>query len=357
MKSDAVMDTLGEQKPIIPLGSMVLVTAANGLIASHASDQLLATGYRVRGTVRNLNKNSWMLSLFSDRYGPGRFELAEIPDITAPRVWDECMKGVSAVAHTVSTLTFAVGDLDETLENELPLHLSLLEAARSANVKSVAMISSAWAAYTPDVSRSLTVTEASWNDEAVKLAWDRGEPLEKKGMSRFMALKTMVEKETWKWVDEKEPSFTFNTLLIDTVMGESVDPKHQGLRSTAAMVCWPWEGQGIGMMNMMQPQWHFDAGDSGRLFVAALTLPGVDRERLFGFGARYSWFRVARILKDLYPEKEIADGLVNLGWDQTDVPPRKRAEALLQRLGQGGFTTLEQSVKAAAKSWIASNES
>ncbi|GKZ52116.1 hypothetical protein AbraIFM66951_000537, partial [Aspergillus brasiliensis] len=37
----------------LPKGALILVTGANGFIASHVSDQLLQMGYRVRGTVRS----------------------------------------------------------------------------------------------------------------------------------------------------------------------------------------------------------------------------------------------------------------------------------------------------------------
>ena len=37
-------------------GSSVLVTSVNGFIGSHVADQLLARGYHVRGTVRDVAK-------------------------------------------------------------------------------------------------------------------------------------------------------------------------------------------------------------------------------------------------------------------------------------------------------------
>lgn len=40
----------------IPKNALVVVTGANGFIASHVVDQLLLAGYRVRGTVRNTEK-------------------------------------------------------------------------------------------------------------------------------------------------------------------------------------------------------------------------------------------------------------------------------------------------------------
>jgi len=49
---------------IIPPSFLTLVTAANGLIASHIVDTLVAHHCRVRGTVRSLARAQWMLPLF-----------------------------------------------------------------------------------------------------------------------------------------------------------------------------------------------------------------------------------------------------------------------------------------------------
>ena len=70
--------------PIIAPGSLILVTGVNGLIASHIADQLLAAGYRVRGTVRDLARSSWMTPLFESRHGPGHFELIQVANLAEP---------------------------------------------------------------------------------------------------------------------------------------------------------------------------------------------------------------------------------------------------------------------------------
>ena len=78
---------------ILPQGSLVLVTGANGFIASHIVDQLLQRGYGVRGTVRNVAKASWLQELFDKHYGSGKFELAGISDYTNPEAFIDALKG------------------------------------------------------------------------------------------------------------------------------------------------------------------------------------------------------------------------------------------------------------------------
>ncbi len=120
-------------------------------------------------------------------------------------------------------------------------------------------------------------------------------------------------------MEKNKPEFMFNTLLLDTVMGECLDLENQGIPSTAGMVRWVWENSHVELLNMMQPQWFVDCRDTGRLYVGLLaTLPELDRRRVFGFGAPYSWFRVGEILKGLYPTQAGNVAKVkDLGQDQT----------------------------------------
>lgn len=344
--------------PLLPPSSLVLVTGANGLIASHAADQLLAAGYRVRGTVRSAARCAYLCALFEARHGPGRFELVEVPDVTVPGAWDAAARGVVGIAHVVGgTELFLQGDaVDAAAAREIRWQVALLEAAarEGSGVKSVVFTSSAWAAWTPRAGRATRLTGESWNEEAVALARDGRVDAREKGLAGFMASKTLVEKGVWEWVRARNPPFAFNALLLGTVIGECLDPVNQGIPSTAGMVHWVWENVRVDVLDMMQPQWSVDCRDAGRLFVALLaTRPVVDRERIYGFGGRYSWHRVAELLKALYPAH--ADKMAkpkDLGWDQTEVPNERGAE-LLARLGQrGGWRSLEESVKENAQSWL-----
>lgn len=67
---------------ILPKGSWIIVTGANGFVASHVVDQFLRLGYNVRGTVRDAQKSSWLTGYFSKKYPDIKFELAEVKDLT-----------------------------------------------------------------------------------------------------------------------------------------------------------------------------------------------------------------------------------------------------------------------------------
>jgi len=88
------------QQHVLPHASKVLVTGANGFIASHIINVLLELGYTVRGTVRT--PMPWLTDYFTKKWGPNRFELALVPDFQHPGAFDECVKGVSGIIHVVS---------------------------------------------------------------------------------------------------------------------------------------------------------------------------------------------------------------------------------------------------------------
>jgi nucleoside-diphosphate-sugar epimerase len=67
---------------VLPQGSSILVTGANGYIGSHVIDQLLKYGYKARGTVRDAERNTWLQEHFDKEYGTGKFEMVEVKDIT-----------------------------------------------------------------------------------------------------------------------------------------------------------------------------------------------------------------------------------------------------------------------------------
>ncbi|KAI2638018.1 NAD(P)-binding protein [Hypomontagnella submonticulosa] len=334
----------------IPLGSTILVTGANGLIASHVVDQFLATGYNVRGTVRNLEKCAWLKPLFASRHPSRHFEIVQVSDFGAPGAWDAAIKGVSGVASVAGGAGLDIQDIDKALEEEFPWNEALLRAAKNEpSVKSFIYTSSAWAAWTPDPTKKTKLTEWSYNEDAIRIV--RSDiPPEKKGMLSYMAFKALLEQRIWDWVKSENPSFSFNTILPITVIGECLDTKNSGSLSTCGMVKWVLDGVNLGILAKIPAQWHVDTRDTGLLYVAAMITPGVNRERLFAFGDRYSWPRVAQILRELYPGKNVPV-LEDDGWDQTEVP-NERAGELLRGLGQNRWTSLEDSVKACAESFL-----
>jgi hypothetical protein len=92
----------------------------------------------------------------------------------------------------------------------------------------------------------------TWNEEAVRLAWDEQTPLDKKGMAVYAASKTEGERQSWKWVQEHRHSFVFNTVLPSfsvrypaALGGHDTDrliSRRLGESSTRKSLAQPWAG-------------------------------------------------------------------------------------------------------------------
>ncbi|KAK5632221.1 hypothetical protein RRF57_007935 [Xylaria bambusicola] len=81
--------------PAIPLGSVIVVIGANGYVALEACQKLLEAGYKVRGTVRDLERSAWMHEIF-DKDWPGQLELVRVQDFGSDGAFDEAFRGLSS---------------------------------------------------------------------------------------------------------------------------------------------------------------------------------------------------------------------------------------------------------------------
>lgn len=78
-----------------PRNSVVLVTGANGHVAQHLVDQLLARPERprVRGTVRAEAVAERISSFYADEVKEGRLEVVVVSDIVSPGAFDSVVQG------------------------------------------------------------------------------------------------------------------------------------------------------------------------------------------------------------------------------------------------------------------------
>lgn len=88
----------------LPPGSRVLVTGANGYIASHVVDTLLRLGYLVRGTVRT--QKPWLNKHFEEKYGADVFDTIELSSFDDQSNIENHLHGIDGIIHLVSHQDF-----------------------------------------------------------------------------------------------------------------------------------------------------------------------------------------------------------------------------------------------------------
>ncbi|EFY97729.1 aldehyde reductase II [Metarhizium robertsii ARSEF 23] len=308
------------QTTAIPKGSLILVTGANGYIASNIVDLLLELGYRVRGTVRE--HKPWLTELFEKRHAKGLFETVVTANMEEPGAFDEAMQDVAGVIHVASIVSMNP-DPSAVIPNVVRGTENILtSASKHPAIKRFVLTSSSTAALIPKPNEKCTVTEGmyfavaiasqepvdpnlqldTWNDDAVKAAWSESTPAAQKPYVVYAASKTEGERAAWNWMRENKPHFVMNTVLPNV-------------------------------------------NDTARLHVIGLLDPAVRDERLFAFAGPHNWTDVIQVFRRLCPQSKLPPAPENEGRDLSDVKPAKRAEQLLRDFfGLPGWTSLQDSL-------------
>ncbi|KAL4802571.1 NAD(P)-binding protein [Aspergillus unguis] len=330
---------------VIPSRPWVLVTGANGYLASHTVDQLLLAGYNARGTVRALNKGQWLSEFILKKYGLGRFELVEVPDMAASWAFTKSVKGVTAIVHAASDMTFGP-DPNEVVNRNLKGNKELLEAAISEPlVKRFVLTSSAAACSWPHAEGPYDIDENTWHTDAVERAWAPPPYDGSRAWDVYAASKTQQEQDTWQFAKERNPHFTVNSVIPNTLFGPLLAPGKQTNTSTNGFVTGIYK-TGWNIVDYIPPQYHCDVRDIARLHVAAISDDDVSGERIFGYGDHYSYNDIFDILRKISPEHEFPENKPEQPADQSRIIRKGRAEELLRKhYGQDGFIPLEDTIR------------
>ncbi|KAK5674679.1 hypothetical protein LTS10_012680 [Elasticomyces elasticus] len=318
-------------------GSTVLVTGANGYIASHVADQLLQKGFKVRGTVRSDAKAAWLYKLFDARYGKGKFEAVAVADMVADGAFDEAVKGVSGIVHVASILTFS-DKYEEVVPPTVKGAVNIIASARKEpSVKSVVYTSSSTAAISPEPDKKVVVTKTTWNDAAVASA--RNDP-NAGAVNIYAASKTEGERAIWAAVAEEKPSFQVSAVLPDANFGRILQPGAEESSSTGSWAVRLYQGDTSALAS--PPHWFVDVADTARLHVAALIDPSCDGQRVFAFAEPFNWNDLLGVFRKLRPGHTVMED-TKMGRNLSLVPNKDAEELLVKHFGKG-WTSFEESI-------------
>ncbi|KAM0477022.1 hypothetical protein ACHAPX_005981 [Trichoderma viride] len=299
---------MAEQTAAIPKGSLVLITGLTGYIATHVAQQFFERGYKVRGTVRDLSKASWLKdNLFAAENAAGNLELVQVPDLGAPDAFGAAIKGVDAVAHVATIVSF-----DPNPNNVVPQTVSgavsvLRAAAAEPSVKRVVFTSSVGAAMMPIPGASGHVGRDTWNDAAVQAAWAPPPYEATRSMITYMASKVEAEKAVWKFYQEEKPNFVLNVVSPFTTLGTVLHPSHH--RGTAGWVpgLYKSDEAQIAQVSTMPSLIFVNVKDVAILHVATILDKDTKEERIQAWGGPFTWNDVLAILRRLHPSQTFVD--------------------------------------------------
>lgn len=185
---------------------IVLVTGASGYLAAHIVKVLQDDGYKVRGTVRNLEdetKVKPLKELCADASHP--LELVEA-DLLKEETWESAVKGCTYVIHTASPFpSTPPPNPDDVLKPAVDGTKVVLKAcAEAGTVKRVVITSSVAAIHGEMVMEEGKVyTEGDWTNT------------ESASLDLYSKSKTLAERAAWDFVKELSEDKKFELAVVN----------------------------------------------------------------------------------------------------------------------------------------------
>jgi dihydroflavonol-4-reductase len=257
----------------------VCVTGASGFIATHIVRDLLARGYRVRGTVRNPGRTADLAFLRGLPGAAERLELVE-GELTDPKGWDAAVDGCEYVMHTASPYRIDVEDPRRDLvEPAVRGTRHVLDACLWAGVKRV-ILTSSMAAITDEPDSCRVLTEADWNTKS-SLA-----------RNPYYFSKVLAESEAWKMVNEENAPFELVVINPFMVIGPALSP----VKNTSTQL-FVDIGRGV-YPGVLALSWGFvDVRDVAEAHVRAMESPAASGRYLCA-GERLSMRDIVGIMRE-----------------------------------------------------------
>jgi nucleoside-diphosphate-sugar epimerase len=263
----------------------VLVTGGTGFLGTHTVARLLADGYRVRTTVRALERAGEVHAAVAKAgiaAGTVRERLEIVAaDLAADAGWPEAVAGCSYVLHVASP--FYTVDPERAQELIGPARdgaLRVLRAARDAGVRRVVLTSSfAAVGYSPKP--GATYDESDWTNP-------------EDSPSPYIQSKTIAEAAAWDFIRSEGGGLELTVINPTGIFGPTLSPR---LSSSVALVKSMLEGTLASM-----PRVYFgvvDVRDAAEAHVRAMTSLKAAGERiLVNSGQAISYRQLSEIIAD-----------------------------------------------------------
>src|SRR5438270_6409410 len=177
----------------MPSQSTVLVSGGSGFVGAHCILQLLAAGYQVRTTVRNLKREADVRSMLQQGGVDAGDRLSFVAaDLERDAGWSAAVAGCDYVLHVASPFPANVPkDENELIIPAREGALRVLRAARDAGVKRVVLTSSFAAIGYGQTPQAAPFNETNWTDP------------NSPGVSAYAKSKTLAERAAWDFVAQQ----------------------------------------------------------------------------------------------------------------------------------------------------------
>jgi nucleoside-diphosphate-sugar epimerase len=264
-------------------GELVLVTGGSGFVGAHCILQLLAAGYRVRATVRNLQRESDVRAMLKvGGADPGANLTFVATDLLSDAGWPAAVAGCDFVHHVASPLPLLLPKHeDELIVPAREGTLRVLRAARDAKVKRVVLTSSFAAIGYGQKNPNQTFTEETWTDPNGP------------DVSAYVKSKTLAERAAWDFISKEGGDLELATVNPVGVFGPVLGPDYS---ASIQIVSRLMDGKIPAC-----PRLTFgvvDVRDVADLHLRAMTIPAAKGQRFLAVSGDFmTMLEIAQVLK------------------------------------------------------------
>ncbi len=184
----------------------VLVTGASGFIAIHCINELLNTGYAVKGSLRNMKREDEVRKSLEKGSDDHKLEFCKL-DLLDDEGWHEAASDCDYLLHIASPFTIEEPRKESLLiKPALEGTLRALNAAKNSSKLKKVVLTSSMAAIAYGHDKKLCNPE-DWTDIT-------------KDVGAYVKSKTIAEKAAWEFIhSDNEHSFSMTTILPGMVFG------------------------------------------------------------------------------------------------------------------------------------------
>jgi nucleoside-diphosphate-sugar epimerase len=265
-----------------------LVTGVSGYVGGHVALQLLAAGYIVRGSIRDLKKGEKVrATLARNGADVSRLELVAL-DLMRDDGWSDAMRDVRYLHHVASPLVGVMPrDPMELIRPAVEGTTRALEAAFSSDVERVVLTASlSCMMYGHSRARTEPFTEADWTN------------LTSEDINAYIESKTRAEAAAWELARQRGRTNDLVAINPGGIFGPLLD---EDPGTTAAVILRLMQGAAP-----VVPKFRAivaDVRDVAALHVAAMTAPDAGGHRYPVGTATYTLMQIAEVVKRTVPER------------------------------------------------------
>ncbi|KAH7139556.1 hypothetical protein B0J11DRAFT_589450 [Dendryphion nanum] len=340
----------------------VLLTGANGFVASHILSLLVAHNYHTVATVRSEKKGQQIIKLYPTWEPFVTFAI--VSDITSPGAYDEIFKAhkFDYIIHNASPINFAAQDIEKDLvQPAIQGTTTLLSAAHTLGTPTLrrfVLLGSAVAVLNsldPVDKPGKPYDESDWNPITPAIAISNSSIVE-----GYTASKTLAERAAWDFLSSEKPGFDLVVINPDVIIGPLLQPLSgpESVNDTNAFFVYNFiNGTFKDVESIRFPFYHFvDVREVARAHLLALTSPLASNLRIIIVSGLITPQLVADSIRTQFPDLRdrvpegkpgnvLPEGVDPTGWDNRRSFEVFGKEWRYRELGESVKDTVESLVR------------